>query len=254
MKEHEAEIIPAPTSQSPAVFMPRLFELAVEKGESGVQALERLVALHERMADRDAAREFAGALAAFQEACPPIQKTSTAKVVTKNGGEYRYQYAELDEIARTVRPILHRHGLSYSWDSKLSEDGTRIRVECFLAHANGHKVSASFESPTAALTSAMSKQQEVAAALTFGRRQSLVQVLGLTTTDPDTDAPAEPVACVTAEQVEILEDLIDRRPAGARAALLQYLGVTSMEMIPASRFQWLKDDLEKKIKAAGGSV
>jgi hypothetical protein len=231
--------------------MARLFELAVEKGVDGVAALERLVALHERATDRSAAREFADAMARFQEECPPIRKTSTATVVTKSGGKFQYQYAELDEIARTVRPILHKHGLSYSWDNELSQDGNRIKVRCVVKHANGHQTTSTFEAPTSALTQAMSKQQEVAAALTFGRRQTLIQALGLTTTDPDSDGPQEPEACITADQVLLLEDLADRAPSGTRARLLAYIaeqwGCESIDCLPASRFEEIKAGLEKKI-------
>jgi hypothetical protein len=231
--------------------MPELFKLAVEKG--GVDALERLAALHERMMDRDSAREFAAAMAAFQEECPPVRKTSTAKVVTKSGGSYSYAYAELDEIARTVRPILHRHGLSYSWDSTLSESGAMLRCVCTVSHANGHKASATFEAPTEAVTQAMSPQQRHAAALTFARRQSLIQVLGLTTCDPDADGASEPEAKITPEQVLVLEALIDKRPAGSRSRLLDWISAewnsTTLEQIPASKFDWLVADLKQKIGA-----
>jgi hypothetical protein len=239
------------TALTPAQ-MPELMRLAVEKG--GVEALERLVAMHERMADRMAAQEFAAAMAAFQEECPPIRKTSTAKVVTKSGGSYTYVYAELDEIARTVRPILHKHGLTYSWDCSLSDDSARITVVCTVTHANGHTRQATFTSSTAPLTGSMSKQQEVAAALTFGKRQSLISALGLTTCDPDDDGAAkEPEATVTPEQVDILEALIDQRPAGSRSRLLEYIlaqwGCAGLEELPASRFEWLKADLEAKLRA-----
>lgn len=236
-------------SALPHEAMPRLMELAVEKG--GVEALERLVAMNERMMAASAAREFAAAMAAFQEECPPVRKTSTAKVVMKSGGSFSYPYAELDEIARTVRPFLHKHGLSYSWDCKFSEDGSRVRVECVLAHANGHKATASFEAPTAALTDAMSPQQKAAAALTFGRRQTLIEALGLTTCDPDDDGRSEPEAVITPAQVLELEALIDQRPSGARERLLGWTkiewGATQLEQIPAARFAWLKADIQAKL-------
>jgi hypothetical protein len=237
-----------------AAAMSPLLHLAVEKGVS-VEALEKLVNLHERMADREAAKEFSAAMARFQERCPPISKTSTAEVATKSGGRYAYRYAELDEIARTVRPHLHKEGLSYRWDSVVSDDGARIRVECHLSHENGHSIKATFSSPTEALTGAMSPQQKVAAALTFGRRQSLIEVLGLTTTDNDNDGGAhgqsEPSAPVTREQVEMLESLFDRRGPGTREKVLRHLNVETVEQIPASKYEWLRSDLEAKIKAAG---
>jgi len=67
-----------------------LLQLAVQQlgGEgaaSAVEALERLVALHERVEANRAAGEFAGAMAEFQRRCPPIPKSSTAKIVTAGG-------------------------------------------------------------------------------------------------------------------------------------------------------------------------
>ena len=235
-----------------APSMQRLFELAIEKG--GIETLERLVALHEKAEARQAAREYHAAMAAFQAECPPIRKTSTATVVTKSGGKYTYAYAELDEIARTVRPILHKHGLAYSWDSELSPDGALLTVVCTVSHANGHTAHATFKAPTEAVTGSMSPQQRHASALTYGRRQSLIALLGLSTADADDDAaPAEPEHPVTPEQVQVIEALLDKRPPGSRARLIDYLhekfGASTLEELPASRFEWLKGDLERKIAA-----
>ena len=87
----------------------RLLQTAIEK-EIPVEALEKIVALHERVADREAAKEFASAMALFQSECPPIPKKSTA-VVKKDGvvqytgghmpaGAGRFQYGV------RVRPAL----------------------------------------------------------------------------------------------------------------------------------------------------
>jgi hypothetical protein len=231
--------------------MADLMRAAVEKG--GVDALERLVALQDRMVQQSAAREFAAAMAAFQRACPPIRKTSSANVTTKSGSSYSYDYAELDEIATTVGPHLHVNGLSYWWDSVVSDDGKRLTTDCTVAHANGHSRKSSFTSPVEAATSAMSKQQEMAAALTVGRRQSLISALGLTTCDPDRDGVRAPEPKVTPDQVTILMDLIDKRPAGSYDGLLRWIGeqwgARSLDEIPASKFDWLKADLEKKLRS-----
>ena len=235
----------------PAEAVAKMLNAAVEKG-TGPEALEKLVDLAERVANREAAHEFADAMAAFQAECPSIKKTEVARVTSKSGGAYSYQYAPLDEIARTVRPILHRLGLSYSWDSSLTHEGAGIRVVCTLQHVNGHKMAASFEAPTESLSHAMSPQQKVTAALTYARRQSLIQVLGLTTTDKDDDAAAEePGPTITPEQVDVLEELIGQRPAGSRERLLSWMraqwNVTSLDDVPASQYEWLVGDLKAKI-------
>lgn len=225
-----------------------ILRLAVERGVP-VDTIERLVALKERMDERSAAAEFNQALAAFQAECPAIRKTSTAKVTTKSGGAYEYRYAELDEIARTTRPLLQKHGLSYSWDSELA--GDKIVCTCTLRHIAGHSQTAKFVCPTDT-ASAMSSQQKHAAALTYSRRQSLIQVLGLTTTDPDTDGASD--ERITEQQAYAIEDLI--RESGAdRARFLSYMGVASVGEIAARDYQKATTALRRKqTKTKGGAA
>lgn len=183
----KAEVAPfqlAPPNASPN-GVGEILRIAVERGVD-VGSLERLVALHERMSERQAAVEFNQALAAFQAECPSIEKTSSASI----GGQYSYKYAQLDEIARTTRPLLQRHGLSYSWDSDVQND--RLVCVCTVRHIGGHSQSAKFTTPTQSPSTRMSLQQQQGAALTYARRQSLVQALGLTMTDEDNDAAMPP--------------------------------------------------------------
>jgi hypothetical protein len=226
-----------------------LLRIALEKGAS-VEAIEKLMALHERMSDRQAAIEFNQALADFQSECPPIRKTSTASIVTTGGGQYGYKYAELDEIARTTRPLLTKHGLSYTWDSKAVEG--LLEVVCTVRHVGGHSQTATFATPIDS-PSKMSAQQKVGAALTFARRQSLIQALGLTTADPDKDGAL--VEKISHEQALNIEDEIARVGAD-RARFLKYLGVSSVAEIPLSAHErvWTAlRDKEKKAKEKGGA-
>lgn len=208
-----------------------MLNLAIERGVS-VEALEKLVALHERVSDRAAAQEFAEALAAFQAECPPIGKTSKAKIVTRGGGSYEYSFAALDTIANAIRPLLRKHGLSYGWDSAIRD--RLLHTTCRLRHVNGHQETATFSCPTES-SSAMSEQQKHAAALTFARRQSLIQVLGLTTAEPDTDA-ANPEPITKEQAAELRDSLQDLEANEAR--FLEYMEVEAFEDIRAS--DWLK--------------
>lgn len=215
---------------------------AVERGMDPA-SLEKLVALYERVSDRNAAKEFAEAMAAFQAECPPIPKTSSAKITMKSGGQYSYKYAELDAIVGVIRPLLSKHGLSYTWDS--AEDSGKITCTCMIRHVNGHSVSAKFQCPVDS-AAAMSGAQKSAAALTYARRQSLIQALGLTTCDPDTDAGA--TARITDNQAANLEALMSEVGAD-RPRFLRYLGVESLADLPASEFTAAVSALEAKRKA-----
>jgi len=237
----KAEVMPPPETPTEIAS---LLQLAIEKGVT-VEALEKLVALHERVSDRMAAQEFNAALSRFQRECPPIRKSSTAKIATNSGANYSYSYAELDEIARTVNPILGELGLSYTWDSSVN-DGL-LRCVCTLRHVNGHSVSATFESPVDSAAK-MSGAQKHAAALTFARRQSLVQVLGLTTCDADTAAaiPQEVAnGTITVDQADDLRALAEE--AGAdMVKFLAWAKVSRFEDIPSSRYRSCLAALEAK--------
>jgi len=208
-----------------------LLTLAIEKG-LGVEGLEKLVALQERVMAKKAESQMYDAMATFQRRCPSIKKSTVAKVVTTGGGTYSYSYAELDEIAYTVNPILAELGLSYTWDSSLTD--TIHTCRCTLRHVAGHHVTASFTCPIDTQAK-MNGTQKAGAALTYARRQSLISVLGLTTTDPDTDGEEHGGGFVTEAQAANIQALISE--VGAKTELfLQWLGAASLAEIPAKDY------------------
>lgn len=226
--------------------MSGLVRLAIEQKVS-VDVLERLVALQERVSDRNARQAMSEAVAAFQAKCPSVKKGRTARITTKAGGSYSYTFASLDEIARAIRPLLHEHGLSYTWDS--TTDGKTLSCTCILRHVEGGEDRATFACPTDTKAE-MSGAQAAAAALTYARRQSLVQVLGLTVTDDDIDG-ADPkgaekitdslVADLTALAEEVGADL---------PRFLKYMGVSSMCDITTDEYPRAKKALEDRRRRA----
>ena len=135
--------------------MSGLVRLAIEEKVS-VDVLERIVALQERVTDRNARSEFFEALAGFQEEMPEISKTETAQVATKSGGTYSYTYAPLEAVTRAIRIALKEHGLSYSWTTEGME-GEYVNVVCVLRHIGGHEERSVFPVSTQT-TAAMSAE------------------------------------------------------------------------------------------------
>lgn len=241
----EATVAVRPITEGGTASVFQLMQQAIEKG-TDVAALEKLMDLAERATNREAALEFARAMAAFQAECPPIKKSSTAKIATRGGSSYSYTYAELDEIARVVNPILRKHGLSYSWNSKVDEKGVMLTCTCIVRHVNGHSETAEFTLPIAN-ESAMNNQQKVAAALTFAKRQSLVAALGLVTTDEDTDTITREIdpTPISDDQLNHLEDLIEETKTDI-VRFLKYLDVAALKDLPAGRYQQALTALERK--------
>ena len=228
-----------------ATTVVELLRMAMEKGMP-VEALERLQSLHEKVSDRQAAQEFNQALAAFQKACPPIAKNKTANIAGRNGGGHTITYADLPEIAMSVAPHLEAVGLSYTWDST-AEKGLLVTT-CILRHVNGHRERASFTCPVES-GAGMSEQQKYAAALSFGRRMSLISVLGLTTTEAER-IPLDPTP-ISPDEALAIEDQCDDLGIN-KPRFLKFLGAESFATIPQAKRLDALAAIEDK-RAKGGA-
>ena len=223
-----------------------LLRYALEMGRDA-ETMERLVALHERITDRAAATEFAAALAEFQNECPVINKAHKAKIVTAGGGSFEYTYADLNDTVRVVRPLLHARGFAFTFDSEVRD---KLMVcTCTLRHVNGHSAKASFSAPVES-RSGVSDQQKFSSALSYGKRVALVQVLGITSADPDEDgAGAE---TITPAQVGNLQALL-RETETVEGAFLKFIKYDSLEEIQQRHFKEALNALEQKRKKRGGA-
>lgn len=223
----------------------QLMQAAIEKlstpgAEQAVAALEKLVALKERMDDRQAERDYAVALAAFQAGCPPIPKSKRVDVMTKSGMKYGYGYAPLEEIMKLIRPVAEKHGFAITWDSEVNEG--MVKAECKIMHQNGHYATATFTAPIDD-RAAMNKTQQHAAALTYAQRYSLLQVLGVVTGDIDTDAVS--VEKISENQVVDLEALIEETETN-KDKVLAYAKAEKLSEIRATDYPGIIAHLETK--------
>lgn len=209
-----------------------------------VEVLERLVALHERVSERNAEVALANALAAFQAECPAIPRVSTAEVKKNGIKQYEYKFAPLDEIVRVIRPHLTAHGFSYVHDAVVTNQG--VTVTCTLQHVMGAKRVATFSGPIDT-SGGKNPIQQVASARSYGRRYSLVDVLGLITEDDD-DARSvgeRDSGPITAEQLNELVTLIDAADVDT-PRFCAFLKVDALKDLPENRFDEAKAALLQK--------
>jgi hypothetical protein len=252
---------PVVASESGNVSIAALLHLAVERGMPAAE-LKELVALHERMTDREAANEFNRSLAAFRAECPKIQQNRTAEIKTQGGGGYSFTYAELDETTRIVDPILFRHGFSYSWDSDTDEKGN-LTSTFILTHVNGHERKTHFKLPTQN-ASGMSPQQKIGAADSFAKRKAMENGLGIVTTDnaidPASTKQAEAGPITEEQAIELLE-LVHKVAKGRKdekdylGKVLDTYGIEALDKLPAAKLEHctraLNKVLEDRAKKAG---
>lgn len=155
---------------------------AIEKGLP-VETMEKLFALREEVKAEQAREGYVEAMAAFQGAVPFIKKNKT--VLNKDQRTIRYQYASLDAIADQIKKPLTQNGLSYRWE--VENEPERIKATAIVTHKLGHSESSSFAVPIDK-EGFMTAPQKYASALTFAKRYSLLDILGIAIGDEDIDA------------------------------------------------------------------
>jgi hypothetical protein len=227
--------ITIPDHQSQAAAM---IQMAVDKGMPAEQLREFIAARREWEND-EARKLYSQAIADFQSRCPIIEKADKA---------HNKQYAAMDRIWRTIRPLLDETGLSVVWTANtLTEYGLRIEGE--IRHKAGHAVPISYDLPMPDKVTGQNAAQQMGSATTYAKRYALCSALGIVTGEDD-DGLAAGTSYVTKEHadelVAILDTLSDRD--GALAAMLEYAECDSVSDIPADKFAKCRKGLLTKPK------
>lgn len=126
----------------------------------------------------EAAKTLAEALCAAQSKMQNPKKDKTAKVRTRTGGEYSYNYTTLDAVLDVVRPALNAHGIFLSQRSDSVGDGMLLRTSVMYGEVSQELDCTPYQYD--------SDPQEYGKRETYARRYSLLKAFGLAG-DDDTD-------------------------------------------------------------------
>ena len=216
------------------------------QGGADVETLRELVALKKEVDAMNAERAFNEAFSKFQSVCPIIPKT---KEGAKIRGEVAYKYAPLEAIEPLIKKPLADNGLSYTWESKLLDEGKIRATTCTLTHANGYKKRATFESGIDAGTSMMNNIQKQGSTVTYGERYSLIMVLGLVVQDEDDDGAgadeeSSKVEFITGEQFKTLNDMLGTNPELTEMILAAY-NIDGLDLLPAASWSACTERIKK---------
>lgn len=232
-----------------------LMEAAIAQGQDGVEALERIVALQERIMERDAKAAFLRAMTKAKGEFPRIVKNVPGQHgVTTKGTRRTGLYAPLDTITAAIDPVCADNGLSYTFD-RATIEGEPF-VLCIVRHVDGHEQSAKFPAFVDE-GRGRSKIQGIASGETYAKRYALIAAFGLTMCDPDDDAqragsqPPSDEPPITAEQAANIEALLDElgdTNNAERIKALKWAGAPNVESIPAGAYTQVVKALEAKRK------
>jgi hypothetical protein len=238
----------APLESLPEAMTPMtMLDRAVASG-ANIEVIEKLMGLQERWEANQARKAFDNAMAAAKAEIPVILKDREVDFVGKTGIRTHYHHESLAEIARTVDPILAKHGLSYRFET---ESADRIHVICIISHRDGHSVRNGLSAPRDD-SGNKNPIQGIGSTISFLQRYTLKSGLGLAAAKDDDAAGAggngngEPIS---EDQVLAIQSLIKEVNADT-VKLCKYFKVGALTEIPATKFDAVIEALESKRKKA----
>lgn len=184
------------------------------------------------------------ALAAAQSEFPDVPKTRTATVrgKTKSGSdyEYTYQYADFADVLKAVRPVLAKHGLSFSQPLR-RKDGLKLHLTSVLKFGKEETI----ESDGLPLPEIMEPQQ-MGSLLSYWRRYDGCSLLGI---QPDEDDDARRAMLSNSKgakdrfqkQEERMDKQAESNRISAKDVRAFWAAVSSSGKKPYEIKAWLKD-------------
>lgn len=232
-----------PTSPVPTVSAPMdIVRAALATGN--VEMYREAVALAKEMDAIAARKAFDNAMADAKAEIPVIRKNRRVGFDHKGGGDRtEYAHEDMGEIARTIDPILGRHGLSYRFrvSSNVNEP---VSVTCIISHRAGHSEETTL---TAGRDDSGKKNliQQVGSTVTYLQRYTLKAALGLAAAADDdgraseqSEAPAytPPDGSISQDQADNIRDLLETLKV-SKTAFLAWARQKRVEDIPSEHYE-----------------
>lgn len=162
---------------------------AMQHGATIDQLREFMQMQREWEADQ-ARKQFVADMAEFKKHPPQITKDKAVGYKNKDGSFTGYHHATLGNVTSAIVEGLAKHGFSHRWDIK--QEGAMAHVTCTITHRMGHSESVSMQA-TKDDSGKKNQIQQIASAITYLQRYTLLAATGLATHDQDDDAESADV-------------------------------------------------------------
>ncbi len=220
-----------------------MIERAARDETVDVEKMRALLEMHEHIIKRNSEAAFNAAYAEMQAEMPEIDEGGQIK----HGDRVISRYALFEDINKTVKPILQKHGFAVMFKTPNGERG--VTVEGVLMHREGHRESTSMtlDADTSGSKNAV---QSIGSSVSYAKRYLLCALLNITTRGEDDDGLRGGTQMVSAKQVQELRELCLAVDDGQEARLCKYFKCATLEQLPAAKFNNAMAGLTKKIKDA----
>lgn len=222
-----------------------MIERAARDESVDVEKMRALLEMHEHVVKRNAESAFNAAFAQMQSEMPEIDERGQIK----HGEKLISRYALFEDINKTVKPILQRHGFAVMFKTPQGERG--VTVEGVLMHRDGHReaTAITLEADT---SGAKNGVQSIGSSVSYAKRYVLCALLNITTRGEDDDGRKAGTPVITEKQVADLRALADestkKGETGAEVInrFCQYFKIDKIENLPASLYQSAVDSFKKR--------
>lgn len=209
-----------------------MIERAARDPSVDIDKIERLMAMRERMLDREAEQAFSAAMKAAQAEMPQVLRD--AKNTQTNS-----RYARYETISEAIQPVITKHGFSLSFGEDASPKDGHIRIVCDVMHEAGHtrRYHADIPVDNVGMKGSVNKTATHAYGSTksYGKRYLKCDIFDVAVTDQDDDGNAAGTPGLTEEQVGTLIELLDSVGA-SREEFCAWAKVEKLSQIPAKDF------------------
>lgn len=212
-----------------------------------IDKMERLLAMQERIVERDAKIAFIEAKRAMRPELPVITQRGKIIIRDKNDRNKIIQetsFALFEDLNEIVMPIVTRHGFDISFRNGTAPDG-KVRVTTVLTHSGGHAEETYFDLPHDS-SGSKNAVQAIGSSTSYAKRYGLLAILNITTKGEDDDGVKGGAAPgLTERQVGDVLALAQEVKADV-PRFLKYMKADSIEAIPAGDYQRAISALEAK--------
>ena len=236
LEDTTQDVVPIGTQALQNVTPMHMLQVAVEQGHD-LEKIEKLMELERRWKADQAREAYFVALAEFKKEQITVTKD-------KKNDQYNSMYTTIGNLVNTVNAAMAPFGLNARWSIDQSE---LITVTCILSHTLGHSEQVSMSGPPDESGSKNCLQQ-IKSTITYLESTTFQAVTGVVSRDTLDDDGNAAVDVISEKQLADLVALITEVNAD-RAAFLKYCKVSSLEMLPVSKYQTAVRALESKRNA-----
>lgn len=246
MNQSESQLALHPQDQQP-LSIPALLRGVIQAGITSdtVAVMKDLLAMNERIEERDAEKQYNIAFVKLQSETGKIEATKAVHNSEDKGGGVRYYFAPFEEIMDKVQPLLTHHGFGIEFDSEVAEG--RLLAICTLSHVAGHSRSSRFAVRYSKPPGSSDAQGDMST-LSYAKRGALCSRLNIRIGGMDDDARIEDDtdgATINFKQAAELMEWAEELNADI-PAMLKWAGADTFENIPEIKYAGLVALLKKK--------